>query len=169
MQLEENDFVSADNVVMKQIPDEDSMDFLPKWFKDDMLRFEFMVYDYDTEGKGNNEISKMVSIDGYTGGFWKFYEVTNSYGHKAPLMVLDEDKPVTLINGMNYSETQTSALASSAGINAMVLNHLGGAYYSIDEKKAHHYFDLSEILKDWIYTTQNLQPEEVQAISSFID
>lgn len=168
MQLEK-DFVSKDKIVMDLVTGEDRTNFLPKWFGDDMLRFEFMVYDYATKDRGSNEIAKMVSIEGYTGGHWDFYEVVNSYGHKAPLMVLDQDEPVTLINDMNYSKVVVSPLAGSAGINVIVLSHLGDAYYPTDKKKAQHYFDMFEILKDWIYTTGDLQPEDVRAISSFID
>lgn len=88
--------------------DEDRMEFLPQHVGTAFLRYEQSVYHLMDQ-----------HCDGYSGGYWEFYDLTNG----GFFMAFDApERRFTVTQPSNYFEGEMSAEAASIGVNLYVQN-----------------------------------------------
>ncbi len=127
----------------KLIPNSQRLAFLPKKIPKYYLRFEHAVYGF----MGH-------FAEGYKGGFWNFYELSNGGFY----MALDDKNKIAITNPDNYFSGSMAPDAASIGVNLFALNTVVAA----SELEAHA--DAYYALRD--YATQH---KERESILAFID
>lgn len=119
--------------MLKKIEDQDRLSFLPKFFGIKCAIVENAIYRYADK-----------YIDGYTNGFWDFYQAG-----KAPLMVWSADKEVE-IRG-DYRSYKTNPQTASLAVMMLALNHLAWAVYAKHRDFAEELEEAYSNLRDWLY------------------
>jgi len=125
------------------IKDKDRLEFLPRHFGRNHLKFEMLVYAF---------MDKFCTE--YTGGFWQFYTLDNG----GLFIALDSDQSFEVINEMNYFEDRMSAQSASIGVNLFALNALAS------ETQDQRIVDYYDALRDF-----SAEHSEASKIFSFID
>ncbi len=91
------------------ITETDRLGTLPRLFGQHHLKFEQSVYGFMDR-----------FCQGYTGGFWLFYKLSNG----GFFMALDTDQSYRVTNPANYFDDEMSAEAVSIGANIYAINSL---------------------------------------------
>ena len=94
------------------VPQNQRNTFLPRHFGGSFLRLESMVYDFAGD-----------FMQGYRGGYWEFYEVSNGAG----FLVLADDAPAHLCVSLNGYEGTMSQEAAGITLTLFALSHLSFA------------------------------------------
>jgi hypothetical protein len=104
----------------------DRKDILPKYFKEKFLKMELLIYKY---------MYKLDSL--YSGGYWEFFELSNSGFFMAPTNGKDK---IQISSETNYFEGEMSE--TEAGIVACLFafNQIASKYEC--ERTANLYFKL---------------------------
>lgn len=142
---------------MDVVTEEERMEFLPKYFGEDCLHIETLIYK-----------SADRDITEYNGGAWQFCRVPGD----APLIIWDtDDEHVNVTNPHNYYQGEMTPRAASIGINIALMNHFGWYLYNNKQmSESKKYFDYYSKLRDWAFNDNNgLSSEEVRSIASYID
>ncbi len=95
-------------ITKSRCPEELRLDFLPKQFGKAFIAFENSLYYWAEQ-----------LMDGYSGGFWEFYELSNG----GCLIQLLEDEPI-LVRSPNGDEYEISSEAASIVVNLFTLSNL---------------------------------------------
>ncbi len=94
---------------------------LPHYIGSKFIIFEQNIYGYTDH-----------FVEGYSGGFWQFYELSNGGFY----MSVDCDKEVTFENPDNYFSEIMDADTMSIIINLYVTNHLAFKYHDSNDEAA---------------------------------
>jgi len=112
----ENRHYSSDDleVVMRLVPQNERMNFLPKYFGRGSFAVESAIYAY---------AEKMIAE--YTHGCFAFYETILPDKRLAPVLVWETDRSkVTLQWEENYSSNKTDIFSASIAVTMMCINHI---------------------------------------------
>jgi len=97
----------TDSIQKTLCPDDERMDFLPRFTGKHFLRYEQLVY------AGMNKFCA-----DYSGGFWNYYTLSNG----GFFMALDDDRRFAVECHGNYYAGEMSVEAASIGVNLYVQN-----------------------------------------------
>ena len=105
------------------VSDNERLKFLPKYFGRFMISGEAMIYSFLTH-----------LCEGYTGGYWEFYELSNGGFYMAPRSL----ETLFMSNPMNHFSGEMSNQAAGITVCLFTLNALS---FSADDKDRDYLID----------------------------
>lgn len=133
-----------EDITKTQVPENEKLDFLPRFVGKHFMAYESMIYDRLREASNGQ----------YEGGYWEFYTLSNGGFY----MELMQDEALEMECVGNYYQGTMSAEAASIAINLVVQNAFA---WQVDaDKHSEHFYQLRD------YASQH---EEAGKIFAFID
>lgn len=80
------------------VPEDERLDFMPRYFGNHCMNVEVHLYNWMDN-----------HVQGYGGGYWEFYRLSNG----GPLVCMNEERPVRLVNPENYFDSNMTLHVAS--------------------------------------------------------